>query len=309
MKAARFQVLVGMIIATSSLGARGLSCGPCGGGFSDTIPVLPPSDGTDAGTLDAGDYLATACERLCGGDECVQTEIETPEGPIPAVECSRHVECGAGRRPAGLVPPAEVPGDAVAAWLARAAFLEAASIDAFRLLRRDLAAHRAPRALLRGASRAARDERRHARRMTALARRRGAAVEAPITPAGPPPSIEALATQNAVEGCVREAFGAIVARYQAAHAADRDLAAALARIAVEEAEHAALSFQIDAWARRRLDRAARRRVDRARAGAARALLADAARALPEDLAAITGHPDAATAARLAQRMIEILRLA
>jgi hypothetical protein len=55
--------------------------------------------------------------------------------------------------------------------LAEAAWLEAASVDAFRVLRLELRAHSAPRRLLRAASRAARDERRHARAAGALARR------------------------------------------------------------------------------------------------------------------------------------------
>jgi hypothetical protein len=53
MKTARFEVLVGMIIATSSLGARGLSCGPCGGSYTQVIPILAPDSSGDAGA-DAG---------------------------------------------------------------------------------------------------------------------------------------------------------------------------------------------------------------------------------------------------------------
>lgn len=307
MKTARFEILVGMIIAASSVGARGIVCGPCGGPSTSTIPVLPPSDGSDAGT-DAGDYLAEACERMCAGGECTPTTIETADGPIPAIECTTEIGCYAGRRPTGLASSPDHHGDATATWLAQMAFLEAASVDAFRCLRRDLAAHRAPRRLLRAASRAARDERRHTRRMTALARRYGTSAEAPNPPPAPPPTLEELATQNAIEGCVREAYGAVVARWQAGAAADRAIGVALDRIAAEEARHAALAFQIDAWARARLSPSACARVDRARAAAARALLAEASRPVPEALVRNAGHPDRETASRLAQSMIATLGL-
>jgi hypothetical protein len=162
---------------------------------------------------------------------------------------------------------------AAAAWLARAAFLEAASVDAFRLLRRDLAALGAPRRLLRAASRAARDEKRHARRMRSLARRSGQTPPpASRVTATTLPTLEAMATENAVEGCVREAFGALIACYQAARATDRELAAAMRRIAVDEARHAALALRIDAWARPRLDRKARARMDLAHEEAVNELL-------------------------------------
>jgi hypothetical protein len=310
MKAARLEVLFGMIIATSSLGARGLACGPCGGTTVDVMPVLPPSDGSDAGT-DAGDFLAEACETMCHGEECEPTTLETADGEVPAIRCTTRVDCSAGRRPRGLcahTPASPASGDATAAWLAEMAFLEAASIDAFRLLRRDLAALGAPRKLLGAATRAARDERRHARRMTALARRRGSAPERPRIGVTTPPSLEELATQNAVEGCVRETFGALVARVQAREAADREIGAALSRIAREEARHAALSWQIDAWARRRLTRDARERVDRAREAAARAVIAEAARPVPAALVRDTGHPDRARAEELARAMCAALGL-
>jgi hypothetical protein len=312
MKTARFEILVGIIIAGASLGARGLACGPCGGSNTQVTAVLPPTDGSDGGVdagVDAGDFLGEACLRLCPTGDCAPTTIATPGGEVPAIECTTAFSCGAGRRPAGLLPAAPPAGDPTAAWLARMAYLEAAAIDAFRLLRRDLAAHGAPRRLLRACSRAGRDERRHARTMTALARRRGARVEVPRAEVGPPPALEALATQNAVEGCVREAFGAVVARFQAGAAADRALGAALQRIAREEAQHAALSFQIDAWARARLTPAARSRVDRARAAAAAELLAGAAEPVPAALVRAAGHPDQATLGRLARATVTALGLA
>ena len=62
MKTARLEVLLGMIIAASSLGARGLMCGPCPESSTRTIALLPPSsDGGTGEAMDAG----TACEKLC----------------------------------------------------------------------------------------------------------------------------------------------------------------------------------------------------------------------------------------------------
>jgi hypothetical protein len=307
MKTARFEVLVGMIVATGGLGARGLSCGPCGGPSTHVIPILAPASGSDAGA-EPGDYLAEACRTQCSDGDCTPTTIEGDGGEsIPAIACTTISDCGgAGRRPAGLCEAAAREGEPGAAWLARMAFLEAAAVDAFRLLRRDLGSHGAPRSLLRAASRAARDERRHTRSMRSLARRRGGRFEAPRTAPTPPPSLEELARQNAVEGCVREAFGAVLARYQAEHAPDHELRAALRRIAHEEAAHAALSLRIDAWAWARLPREARQRVARAREEAARELITAAAQPVPAALVHELGHPDRFATEALARRMIEVL---
>jgi hypothetical protein len=228
---------------------------------------------------------------------------------MPAITCTQPGACGAGRRPEGLATPTFAnSGDTPAGWLARAAFLEAASVDAFRLLRRDLRALGAPRRLQRAASRAARDERRHARQMRSFARRHGASVPAPAVHTDERPSLEALAVHNAAEGCVRETFGALLAQWQAGAAGDRALGAALSRIARDEARHAALAWAIDAWARRRLTRAARARVDGAREEAARALVAEASLACPEALITTLGLPEGPRAEQLAAGLARALRL-
>ncbi|MBN8612724.1 MAG: ferritin-like domain-containing protein, partial [Deltaproteobacteria bacterium] len=69
-----------------------------------------------------------------------------------------------------------------------------------------------------------------------------------------------LAIDNAVEGCVREAYGAVVAAAQAASASDTQVRATFSAIAREEAEHALLSLDLDAWAGSRLSPRDRRRV-------------------------------------------------
>src|SRR5205823_2406284 len=136
---------------------------------------------------------------------------------------------------------------------ARVAHLEAASVHAFVRLGRELDAHGAPKRLLDAAARAARDEIRHARVTARIARRFGAS---------PPParvrqlavrSLAAVAIENAVEGCVRETFGALVAKWQADHAGDAEVATAMERIARDESDHAALSWAIAGWSAARLD--------------------------------------------------------
>ncbi|HVK71039.1 MAG TPA: hypothetical protein VM694_41570 [Polyangium sp.] len=299
-----------MIIATTALGARGLSCGPCPEHVSQ-IPLLPPS--SDGGVEDAGDWIADECQRKCpNGLSCVAASIPLEDGgTMPAIECTQMSECGAGRRPlAGYGPEQRLDTKdlcAPGAWLVEAATLEAGSVIAFRELRRDLATLGAPRRLLRAASRAADEERRHTRRTRALARRYGARV--PEQPIGETRrlALEELATHNAAEGCVREAFGALVARWQATFAKDPEVRAAMARIADDEARHAVLAYAIDAWAKQRLDPAARARVEAARREAARAIVAPRARDTGRDEALrVLGLPDAADADTLAKRFVAAL---
>src|SRR5207244_884717 len=120
---------------------------------------------------------------------------------------------GTGRRPAGLVAPSRSGrgGDEVGAYWARAAHLEAASVHAFRTLAADLHAYGAPRRLVEAASRAAGDEVRHARACATLARRHGSSPVPVVVRSPPSRSLVEIAEENAVEGCVRETWGALVA--------------------------------------------------------------------------------------------------
>ncbi|MDI1445439.1 ferritin-like domain-containing protein [Polyangium sp. 6x1] len=299
--------LIAMIIATTALGARGLACGPCPDNIAQ-IPLLPPS--SDGGVEDAGDWIADECQRKCpNGISCVPASIPLEDGgTMPAIECTQMSDCSAGRRPLGQSVPEKrldtkdlgAPGE----WLVHAAALEAGSVLAFRELRRDLAALGAPRRLLQAASRAAEEEKRHTRRTRALARRYGARVPGPTTGEARRASLEELATHNAAEGCVREAFGALVARWQATFAKDPEVRVAMAQIADDEARHAALAHAIDAWAKQRLAPGAQARVEMARREAARALLAPRARDAGRDEAlGVLGLPDAAEMEALAKRFV------
>jgi len=86
-----------------------------------------------------------------------------------------------------------------------------------------------------------------------------------------------MATENAVEGCVHETFGAAVALAQSIQARDRRVRAAMSRIAADEARHAELAWQVARWAESRLAPAARARVERQRRRAARELVLSAGR--------------------------------
>ena len=118
---------------------------------------------------------------------------------MPAARCGMVPQCTAGRRPRGLSEASPgIVGSTPAGWLARASALEAASVDAFRELSRELRRFGAPRRLVRAAQRAARDERRHARRVRALAARagwRGGSTPAPTAPSAAP-DLEAFATHK-----------------------------------------------------------------------------------------------------------------
>ena len=231
--------------------------------------------------------------RVAQGLGCTDAAVTSPQGPL-SVECSTC--SGVGRRPAALARARFEPAtSAVGDWLARAAHLEAASVFAFASLRDELVALGAPAPLVRMAKRAARDEVRHARVTARLARRFGGCPARARVGARRAPSLEALAIENAVEGCVRETFGALVATWQSQRAADAEIARAMESIAVDETRHAALAWAVARWAERRLDAAARARVADARRAAVVALFDETARDVPASLVHDAGLPDASRA--------------
>ncbi|HWO22165.1 MAG TPA: hypothetical protein VNO30_25555 [Kofleriaceae bacterium] len=205
-----------------------------------------------------------------------------------------------GRRPAGLVEPGRPAAQSAAgAWLARAAWLEAASIHAFVRLAGELEQHGAPPALVRWALLSAREEVRHAAAMARLAACYGGRPPVPEVAPQAPRSLEALAIENAVEGCVRETWGAVLAEWQARAAGDPRVRATFAAIARDEARHAALAWAIDRWARTQLDAVSCARVDAAHQAAATEL------ASATDLSsAVLGLPDGPQARGLYARALD-----
>ena len=259
--------------------------------------------------LSAGDCLK-ACTRDGGLFECLYIPTSCAHGDL-VVEAGQPItlacELCPGRRPSGLRRAARVPcsSSAIGAYFAKMAYLEAASVHAFERLRDELRAYGAPMELVTLAHRSARDEVLHARIATRAARRHGCAPPPVRVRAPRARSLETVARENAVEGCIRETFGAMVATWQAAHARDEDVRHDFARIAVDETRHAALAWAVAEWADARLDVNARRRIARARHTAVGQLARGLAREIPEprsDVAAIAGLPRAVEARTMVRAM-------
>lgn len=246
---------------------------------------------------DAGSTVPEAdCVRICGPGRTGCSAFEGDGGLT--VECDPMCT---GRRPAAFVDDAPAARGA-GAWFGRVAALEAASIAAFRTLARELVHHGAPPALVRSAQAAARDEMRHTRSMGALARRFGSAARAVAFPLAPVRGLEAIATENAVEGCVRETYGALLATWQAGHATDPVVRAAMQVVARDETRHAALAWRVARWIEQRLDAPARARVARARRAAVDELERSCARPVPPELVQLAGMPGAAQSAALVESL-------
>jgi hypothetical protein len=214
--------------------------------------------------------------------------------------------CVTGRRPAGFAEASEPVREGFGGYLAELAFLEAASVDAFRVLARELRHHRAPSSLVRAAERAALDEVRHARMMGTLARRCGVTPRTPRIGPRPIRSLEAIAIENAAEGCVRETFGALLASHQARAATSPRVRETFSRIAQDETRHAALAWRVASWLDARLDRDARMRVRTARRNAAEQLVRSARAEARHDWAARAGLPSPCGAAQMAERLGDAL---
>lgn len=240
----------------------------------------------------AGVGAPTQCEVHFEGDTVKASASYRTSNP----DASCHI--GEGRRPAGLVTPNCIEAtSAIGAWLAEAAWLEAASIPAFIYLARELDMRGAPRGLSRLALAAARDEIRHARMMTAMARRYGGTPPIADVAMPVPRSLEDMAIENAVEGCVRETWGALVAMWQAQRATDRELRAVFREISADEARHSALAWAVDSWLSTRLDDAAKKRVIEARHVAVRELF----EGVEAEVHTVLGLPFGADARMLATR--------
>jgi hypothetical protein len=226
---------------------------------------------------------------------CDGVQLECPE-------LDTGEESVGGRRPAGLRVARATAGAALGQHFARLAHLEAASIDAFVRLADELRAHDAPARLRDAALRSAEDERSHAAVTGRLARRFGGEVRPVVIDPIAARTLEEIARENAIEGCVRETFGAAVATWQAHAAGDLRIRAAMRRIAVDETRHAELAFAVARWAEPRLDRAARRRVREARANAAHELARGVDREVSPALITRAGLPPRAIATRLVAQM-------
>jgi hypothetical protein len=232
-------------------------------------------------------YYGPTCAKLCGSAwfacglpqsfvSAVQS-LNPDAGMRPADAGTRMVKCptspatmmatcwstcGTGRLTEGYRPPDGMRDEGER--LAALSYLEAVSVYAFERLASELEVHRAPAQLLRAARRARRDEVRHTAMTARLARERGGS---PRLPEAPAPirarTLLEVAIENAVEGCVRETYGAVQGLVEAHTSRDRGIRHAMKSIAADECRHAELAWAVHAWAMPRLSADERVEVERA----------------------------------------------
>jgi hypothetical protein len=208
-----------------------------------------------------------------------------------------------GRRPAGLAGSVEpaIPSH-LGSYFAQIARLEGSAVDAFYVLAQELELLGAPGDLVDAARTAARDEVRHEESMGRLARRFGAVpLRAEVEARAPRPLFE-VALENAVEGCVRETFGALMGMHQAMAASDPSVLLAMREIAAEETQHAELSWKIARWAEPLLSDDERAAIQSARARAVLELRAEMSTEPDEAIADVAGLPPAAVSVALIDEM-------
>src|SRR5262249_43116456 len=107
-----------------------------------------------------------------------------------------------------------------------------------------------------------------------------------------------VALENAIEGCVRETWGALLAAWQAETAEDPGVRATMAAIAPDETRHAELAWAIDAWAASQLSPTAYQRIEEARRAAAQVLLRSLDAPTSERLRSRAGVPGPQAAKKL-----------
>jgi hypothetical protein len=293
-------------VASIALAAPLAGCCPRDEIWRSRTATLPIAPSPDLMMLIAACEAVGDCEPLCLWDWNEYAPNHYPDYESEVRDCEVAMDdetgafvvsydgldtCVAGRRPARFAATRRTcpPTTRTGAWLAEQAMLEAASVRAFADLLGDLIAHRAPTSLRRATIRAAGDEVRHAAACARLARRHGARVRPLETPAAPRRSLRQLAIDNAVEGCVRETYGAVVAGYQARAAADPAIAAAMTAIARDEAAHARVAWTLHRWLAPRLSPSTRDEVAAA-SQAARAELRAGAGTIDPTLARVAGLP-------------------
>lgn len=213
--------------------------------------------------------------------------------------------CAAGRRPAGL--RALEPGDHrsvhdVGDHFALVARLEAASVRAFVQLHDELEHHGASADLKFRCLVAAAEEVEHAQRVAGLAKRFGGVTPLAVVEERPVRSLFDLALDNAVEGCVRETYGALLAHHQALHATDVEVRTVMAQIAADETRHAELSWHIHEWLVGQLTSEERQALHGAQRAAVERLASEGAVEPGVGLQTLAGMPDASTSGVLVDRL-------
>ncbi len=212
----------------------------------------------DVGT--SGEYDSMlSCDALGGDDTLPTWDAGQTEVTVSCQVEYREPGFCTGRRPLAHRERAFVGGTR-AAWFAELAYLERASVVAFEQLAGWLERRGAPAELIERCRAAAADEVVHGDRMAALAEREGASVPE-VASCSPDDDLLAVALHNAVEGCVRESFGALLGAHQARTCDDLELRELFATIAADELRHGQLAWDLHAWLVTQLDDAAREQVE------------------------------------------------
>jgi hypothetical protein len=291
--------------------------------FATTLPSdwdggteMPGDGGADAGV-----DCHSGCSRAFGELGCGVPSISGCSAlgyshgrPVIRCDLQYHRVCMphgvvCGRRPAGFrLQQHEGTTRLLGGLLSQMASLEAASVPAFRILARELAAHGAPQALRSAAERAALDETRHTRMMSKLAKSYGGCAATVRLRSRKVRPLSRVIVENCVEGCVRETYGALVATWQARQAQDPRIRRTMRAIARDEVRHAALAFRVAAWADRRLDARQKARVEIARRRAFADLRRELSREVPAELVATAGLPSSVQALRLLEEMARVLEI-
>lgn len=170
----------------------------------------------------------------------------TRSGAVASTPIGMATPC-VGRRPVGLVSVTSPSTSPLGDYYASIAHLEGAAVLAFQVMECELKRFGAPAELQLRAQQARLDEERHYDQMAALARREGTSVPCVRAAPGDERSLLEAALENAIEGCVREAWGALSAHYQAATAAEAEARQLWHDIATDESEHAELSLALHDW--------------------------------------------------------------
>lgn len=266
----RMQLLIATTLAAAGCQGESSACPPNPDLEGDPFTLEEDLDESDVQTLrdEHGqvDPTMLACDDVCRSrhydpiDPRHITSIEActlmidgeftgdPDAIVGTLHCEGHDSgyiCTGGRRPIGHIEhPLSSRG--LPAFLAHGARLEAASVLAFSQLADRLQAWGAPGTLVDRCREAAVEEAQHAELLGALASAAGNDVE-PATQHHVAVDLLGAALDNAVEGCVREAWSALACAVSARRARTSALRIAYERLAVDEAGHAQLAWDLHQW--------------------------------------------------------------
>jgi len=252
--------------------------------------------------------ITSSCSPLI--EERVRVKIDASDWSIVEFSRARIKEDeGAciGRKPPGQVNFLDVEIadiSSIGNVLARHAAYEAASVIAFVHLKQELSFYNAPVAILKRIDKAIEDEKRHALQVEILAQRYDRQIKKFDVDATPIRNLEAIAIDNMKEGCIGETWGALVGLFQAEHAKDKVIATTMYLIAVDEVDHAALSWEIHDWITDQLSEEACLRVEFTKKAALASLRLKAERPVEQNLSLLAGFPEPQTSKVLVDKLIQ-----